>query len=404
MRLPTFSLAFLLLLTTLLGCGQESATPPQDGGTEQPSSEPLTPEPTPPGLRAQSGSIRAWSGGIRAWSGGIRAWSGSSGTVEANGAVLAENRVIWEKLSLAVAHQVLAPKLGQGTTVAVIDTGVDYTHPIFSGRLVERASWRDFVANDSDPQEVEGVAFGHGTMVASLVLQVVPSAKVMPLRVLAGDGSGDPEAIAAALDWATERDVDVVQLSLGTEEPAEAIEAAVARATAQGIYVVASAGNSNKNPTYPAYTAMLEGAVGDMSVGVGSVNLQDLKSEFSNFAPEEGPIEDGLEMVAFGEAVYGAVPGQQIAAWDGTSMAAPLVAGALALALGEGAEALSPRNLALEVVDSGLEIDTEGTANGVAYELEQRLEIGLFLCNALNLDAPQCAEAFDDADDDDDDD
>lgn len=383
----------LLLLALLLGCSSISTGPAGE--------LPGTPASSP---AVQSGSLRAWSGGTKAWGGGTKAWGGGSGVVRANGAVLQENRIIWEKLSLIVAHQVLAPRLGGGVTVAVVDTGIDAAHPNFSGRLVERALWRDFVEDDNDPQEVQGAAFGHGTVVSSLVLQVAPAARVMPLRVLDGDGSGEAEDVAAALDWAAEHGADIIQLSLGTETPAAEIEAAVARVAAQGIYVVASAGNSNKNPTYPAYTAMLEGPVGEMSVGVGSVSIEDLKSPFSNFAPEDGPTEDGLEMVAFGEGIYGAVPGRKIAAWDGTSVAAPLVSGALALALAEGAEALSPRMLAREVVDSSLEIDAEGSANGTPYELEQRLEIGLFLCSALNLDAAQCGEAFDDADDADDDD
>lgn len=379
----------LFLATTLLGCSTQSP----DGTS--------SPEQT---QRVQSGSVRAWGGGTKAWSGGTKAWSGGSGPTEVSGAILNENAAIWNKLSLQVAHQVLAPKLGTGVTVAVIDTGIDSAHPIFAGRLVKAALWRDFVDGDEAPEEVEGAAFGHGTLVASLVLQVAPEAKLMPLRVLDGDGSGDPEDVAEAVAYAVAQGADIMQLSLGTEAPSDTLEAAVAEAARQGIYVVASAGNSNANPTYPAYTAMLEGPTGNMSVGVGSVNLQDLKSPFSNFAPEGGATEDGLEMVAFGEGIYGAVPGEQIAAWDGTSMATPLVAGALALALGEGAERLSPGTLALEVVDSSLEIDAEGTANGTPYELEQRLEVGLFLCSALNLGVAQCQEAFDEALDDDDDD
>ena len=65
-------------------------------------------------------------------------------------------------------------------------------------------------------------------MVASLVAQVAPAAQLMPLRVLDGDGSGIPEDVAAAVDWAAARGADVVQLSLGTEVPAAAIEAAAA--------------------------------------------------------------------------------------------------------------------------------------------------------------------------------
>lgn len=145
----------------------------------------------PSDAQVQSGAIRAWSGGIRAWSGGIRAWSGG-GELERTGAVLLENAAIWERLSLAAAHQALAPKLGRGVTVAVIDTGIDTRHPIFSGRLSERSSWYDFVDGDREPQEAPGVAFGHGTMVASIVLQLAPEATLMPLRVLDGDGGGRP--------------------------------------------------------------------------------------------------------------------------------------------------------------------------------------------------------------------
>jgi thermitase len=355
--------------------------------------------------QAQSGSVRAWSGGVRAWSGGVRAWSGGGGSVSNSGTVLIENTAIWEKISLKVAHQVLAKKLGKDVVVAVIDTGVDTTHPIFRDRLTPRNTWYDFVSKDTNPQEVTGAAYGHGTVVASIVLQIAPEAKIMPLRVLDANGSGSVDDVAAAIEWAVQRGAKVIQLSLGTEGPTAVLEQAVERATAQGVYVVASAGNSNSNPTYPAYNAMLETPMGSMAVGVGSVDLNDVKSLFSNFVPEEGPIEDGLEMVSFGEDVYAAVPGSQIAAWDGTSMAAPMVAGAIALAIAEDAEALSPRTLALEVVESSLEIDSDGgTAGGTPFELEQRLEIGLFLCSALNLTVPQCQQAFADADDDDDDD
>lgn len=391
MRFFRLRCGLFLLVWVLAACGDISDIP--DTPAESASTDGAAVQ------HVRSGSTAAWSGGLRAWSGGLRAWSGGSDAASSSGAVLFENKPIWNRISLQVAHQVLAPSLGKDVVVAVIDTGIDYRHPIFRDRLVERSQWRDFVEDDTDPQEMTGAAFGHGTMVASLVLQVAPDAKIMPLRVLDGDGMGEASDVALAVRLAVQQGADVVQLSLGTETPEPDFEKAVAAAAAAGVYVVASAGNSNANPTYPAYTAMLETPTGMMSVGVGSVDLNDRKSWFSNFAPE-----DGLEMVSFGEAVYGAVPGSKIAAWDGTSMAAPMVAGALALAIGDGAEFLSPRTLALEVVESGLEIDSEGKVGGVEFELEQRLEVGLFLCSALNLGVSQCQESFDDDDSDDDDD
>lgn len=386
----------MVLLAFLISCGNQQQPTDTDGEVDIATTQ-----------LAQSGSKRAWSGGLRAWNGGLRAWNGGSGSVDSSGAVLQENAAIWDKISLIVAHQVLAKNLGKDVIVAVIDTGVDHRHPIFVNRLAPRNTWYDFVSRDTNPQEVSGAAYGHGTVVASIVLQVAPNAKIMPLRALAGNGSGNVTHVAEAIDWAANRGAKVIQLSLGTEGPSPEIEAAVERAAARGIYIVASAGNSNSNPTYPAYTAMLDNpavTADEMGVGVGSVTVNDVKSSFSNFAPVDGPIEDGLEMVSFGEDVYAAIPGSRIAAWDGTSMAAPMVAGAIALAIAEGAELLSPRTLALEVVESSLDLDVSGqaTPGGPFYDIEQRLDIGYFLCSALNLTDPQCQQAIDDADDDDD--
>ena len=398
MKLLTLKVVSLtLLLIFLTACGNTRQPAPSDGEVDIAS-----------GQQAQSGSKRAWSGGFKAWNGGFKAWNGGTSSVDSSGAVLVENAAIWNKLRLIVAHQELAKKLGKDVVVAVIDTGVDHRHPIFVNRLTPRNTWYDFVSRDTNPQEVNGAAYGHGTVVASIVLQVAPNAKIMPLRVLNGNGSGNVAHVAAAIDWAANRGAKVIQLSLGTEAASPEIEAAVDRAARRGIYVVASAGNSNANPTYPAYTAMLEEPAptptSNMAVGVGSVTINDVKSSFSNFVPEEGPIEDGLEMVSFGEDVYGAVPGSRIAAWDGTSMAAPMVAGALALAIAEGVEAISPGTLALEVVESSLDIEADTVVNGVAVEFEQRLDIAEFLCSALNLSDAQCEQAVIDANDDDDDD
>lgn len=351
----------------------------------------------------QSGALRAWSGAFRTWSGAFRTWSGGQG--EAGGPVLSANTEIWNKLALAAAHTQLAPKLGEGVTVAVIDTGLDLGHPAFSGRLTPEATWYDFVEGDALPQEVAGDAYGHGTAVASIVLQVAPKARVLPLRVLGADGSGLPSDVVKAIDRALKLGANVIQLSLGTSEPDAALERMVAYATAHGVYVAASAGNSDADPTYPAANAMQAGPAGDMTVGVGSVDLSDVKSWFSNFVPASDPTgEDGLEMVAFGENVFAAAPGRKMASWDGTSMAAPMVAGALALALGEGAEGLHPRQLGLEVIDEGLEIDASGTSQGRPYNLEQRLEVGLFLCETLDKSAAACGAAYDAAENNDDDD
>ncbi|WP_276605566.1 S8 family serine peptidase [Deinococcus sp. Arct2-2] len=272
------------------------------------------------------GSLGVWAGGsLGVWAGGsLGVWAG--GTYSP----LPQNSTLWQKIRLQQA-QALAPNLGGGVTVAVIDTGIDLKHPAFQGSLSDPASWRDFYAADAVPQE-EGTlgvgGYGHGTNVAGIVLQIAPKAKIMPLRVLGQDGSGDVVMVAQAVDWAVAKGAKIINMSLGSEDDSKVVQDAVNRATARGILVVSSAGNANLNKiTYPATNADIKGN-GAYAVSVGSVNLQDVKSTFSNYA-------NTLELVAPGEKVAAPAPGGMMAAWSGTSMAAPMAAGGLALALGQ---------------------------------------------------------------------
>ncbi|UQN08457.1 S8 family serine peptidase [Deinococcus sp. QL22] len=280
------------------------------------------------------GTLTATMGGSRGtWAGGdFLAWTGGSRGTWAGGVynVVPENSQNWRKIRLEQAHK-MAPNLGLGITVAVIDTGVDLRHSAFQGSLSDPSTWRDFYAADNVPQE-EGTlgvgGYGHGTNVAGIVLQVAPKAKIMPLRVLGPDGSGDVATVASAIDWATAKGARIINLSLGSDENSKVVQEAVARATAKNVLVVSSAGNANQNQiTYPAAIATLK-ELNSNSLSVGSVDLNDLKSSFSNYASE-------LELVAPGENVFAPAPGELLAAWSGTSQAAPMVTGGLALALGQ---------------------------------------------------------------------
>lgn len=272
------------------------------------------------------GSRGTWAGGnFLAWTGGSRgSWAGGNYTV------IPENSQSWRKIGLEQAHT-LAPNLGAGVTVAVIDTGIDLKHSAFQGSLSDPATWRDFYAADAVPQE-EGTlgigGYGHGTNVAGIILQLAPKAKIMPLRVLGPDGSGDVATVASAIDWATAKGARIINLSLGSDDNSKVVQEAIGRATAKNVLVVSSAGNANrKEITYPAASAT-SGASGTNTLSVGSVDGSDVKSSFSNYASQ-------LEVVAPGENVFAPAPGELLAAWSGTSQAAPMVAGSLALALGQ---------------------------------------------------------------------
>ena len=111
---------------------------------------------------------------------------------------------------------------GAGITIAVLDTGVDATHPALAGQLV---NGYDFVDLDADPSEggsaEQNLHYGHGTHVAGLVALVAPEAKIMPLRVLDENGSGNIWVLAEALTYAINPDgnlntadgADVINLS-----------------------------------------------------------------------------------------------------------------------------------------------------------------------------------------------
>jgi thermitase len=335
-----------------------------------------TPEATGLGKMAWSGGKMAWSGGKMAWSGGKMAWSGADTSV-----TLAENYDAWKQVHLDTA-QGLAKNLGTGIKVAVIDTGVDYTHPAFAGRLAPRSEWRDFVDNDNDPQEVGiggvNAGFGHGTGVAGVIAQVAPKAMILPLRALNKNGAGDTTAIANAIRYAVSVGAKVINLSLGTVGFDCDLQKTIALNVPDGVFVVASAGNNGTTDlSFPAATTKLNpnsyyarnpatrvlvqacgiapnqnAGVANRTVGVGSVGTLELdrKSSFSNYGA-------GLEMLAPGEGIFVPMPGGLLGAWSGTSFAAPMVSGALALAYAE-TSTTNAKNLAKAVSSSADPIDT----------------------------------------------
>jgi thermitase len=257
-------------------------------------------------------------------------------------------------LRLPDAH---ALSSGAGVRVAVLDTGVDRTHPMLAARLLPGF---DFVDFDTDPSEVGNTllnpSFGHGTHVAGIVAMVAPKATILPLRVLDADGAGNAWVLAEAMLYAVDPDANpatddgakVINLSLGSTSrtrlldsiaqltacaiPAVAVKpiddysdpgynADKARCAALGgAVIVAAAGNdgSDEIRQYPA----AEGAYGLLSVGASTRTSR--LATFSNFGAK-------VDIAAPGEGITSSVPDGGLGTWSGTSMAAPMVAGAAAL-------------------------------------------------------------------------
>jgi minor extracellular serine protease Vpr len=137
---------------------------------------------------------------------------------------------------------------GKDIKVAVIDTGIDYTHPDISGfgpdgKII---GGYDFVENDNTPQDING----HGTEVAGIIAAngkakgIAPEAKILAYRVSDTGSLVSSDLIVKAIQKAVQDDADIINLSLGVNRTNDKIEDAINDAVRKGVVVVAAAGNS----------------------------------------------------------------------------------------------------------------------------------------------------------------
>lgn len=241
-----------------------------------------------------------------------------------------------------------------GGTVAVIDTGVDRTHPTLAPVLTQGYDFTRNVDGGSERADVDqataavldgiysvnpGTAavldqataavlddgahshFGHGTMVAGLVHLAAPTASIMPLKAFDASGAGYTSDIIRALVYATRRGAKVVNMSFSRPTPSQELKRALDYATSQGLILVASAGNDGQS------TLMYPAAYPNV-MGVASTTNDDVRSSFSNYGANL------VWVAAPGEGVLTTYPWASFAAAWGTSFSTPLVAGGAALLVG----------------------------------------------------------------------
>ena len=142
---------------------------------------------------------------------------------------------------------------GLGVTVCIVDSGVEADHPQVDGRVVERVAVE---LVDGEPEVVAdeaGDLFGHGTACAGLVVGLAPDVEIVSVRVLGADLKGKGEAFLAGLEWAIERGVDVINLSLSSKREAlfADFHEVVDRAYFAGVAIV-SAANNAPGASYPS--------------------------------------------------------------------------------------------------------------------------------------------------------
>ncbi|MER7893138.1 S8 family serine peptidase [Micromonospora sp. NPDC094482] len=227
---------------------------------------------------------------------------------------------------------------GAGVRVAVLDTGIDAAHPDLADRIAESAV---FVPGEEITDRV-----GHGTHVASTIAGtgaasggrergVAPDAQLAIGKVLSDQGSGMDSWILAGMEWAArEADATVINMSLGSNQPSDGtdpISQSVNSLSAEtGALFVVSAGNAGAPGTVAAPGAA------DAALTVGAVDGDDQLASFSSQGPRISDEAIKPELTAPGVGVLAArsqyAPGEgAYQSMDGTSMAAPHVAGAAAL-------------------------------------------------------------------------
>ncbi|HKQ52746.1 MAG TPA: S8 family peptidase, partial [Pyrinomonadaceae bacterium] len=233
------------------------------------------------------------------------------------------------------------------TVVAVLDSGVDFTHPELASNawansrekangvdddkngFVDDASGWDFVADTRDASDVQG----HGTGVAGIIAAqgnnaagitgVMWRAALMSLRVLDKAGEGDVATAAEAIEYAIANGAQVINCSWGTDGASTPLREAISLAARRGVVVVTSAGNDGRDieltPRYPASFTQ------DNVIAVASTTSSDLLAEWSNWGVRH------VTVAAPGVDILTLKPGGEYQTMSGSSASAPLVAGVVGL-------------------------------------------------------------------------
>ena len=238
---------------------------------------------------------------------------------------------------------------GEGVTIAIIDTGIDYTHIDLASNYQGGYDW---VNDDTDPMD----DMGHGTHCAGIaaaamndvdVVGAAPDTYLVSLKVLNASGSGYYSDIAAAIEWCVNNDIDIASMSLSGPDNSRTLRNTCRAAYKAGVLLVAAAGNygnadgQGDNVRYPARYGSV--------IAVASINQNNVRSSFSSTGST-------VELAAPGSSILSDRLHGGTLTKSGTSMACPHVAGVAALVIASGiTDAASVRDrLTSTAVDLGV--------------------------------------------------
>jgi thermitase len=242
--------------------------------------------------------------------------------------------------------------------VAVVDTGVDYTHPALKGKI-DTADGYNFVNNTTNAMDDNG----HGTHLSGIITTNTPisstsnttgllgidgnlDVQIIPVKVLDSSGSGDSDIIAKGIQWAADKGADIINLSLGMKGSIPEIDSAIQYATDKGSLVVVAAGNDDTDCT--DYSPASNSNV----YTVSALNMYDRKAYYSNYGSK-------VEASAPGDNILSTVPNGKYEFMSGTSMATPIVSAVAAMIKAQNPN-LTPAEIKQILDKSAKDLGTNG--------------------------------------------
>ncbi len=266
---------------------------------------------------------------------------------------------------------------GTGQVVAVVDTGVQANHPDLSGQVL---SGQFFLHSTDGGTTFTGTGGtsdpnGHGTHVAGIIGAVAnnstgitgaaPGVDILPVQVLCADGNGFSSDVANGIIWATDHDADVVNLSLGGSGASSAEQSAVQYARANGVVVVASAGNSGVGGA-ASYPGAFDEVIAVAATLNNAANSRASYSTTGTYVDVAAP--GGTGSGNNSTAILSTWNDGGYAAIAGTSMASPHVAAAAAL-VHAAHLAYSPIEVCTQLIRTAQDLGTAGKDNEYGYGL-----------------------------------
>jgi thermitase len=225
--------------------------------------------------------------------------------------------------------------------IAIIDTGIDENHPDLNSKII---AGYDFIGNDANPHDLNG----HGTHVAGIAAAVTNNnngiagvswnAKIMPIRVLNNEGSGDTAGVVSGINWACQHGAHILNMSLGGYNYSQSMQNAINACRNAGKVIIAAMGNDNTStPAYPAANTNV--------LAVSATNSSNNRAYYSNYGSHCGVAAPGGAMYYYGDSggILSTMPTYDVylttyysytrnySYLQGTSQAAPHVAGLAAL-------------------------------------------------------------------------